>query len=439
MQISIDKYEKEIFSLKTEIQKLTGKMSESPKQPKSPIQLGKNLSVHSFNNLPLNKQQLVVSKVIKDNNLNLISPFKLLYNSTILNINDLLLYLMNLDISDDLQYFNIKTRDIKLPFENLKEIESPTNIIIILSDATEILYQQKKLKSSDFISCLKKFSQHVSIEVKLKSPLYEDIYKELVSISKNGMPNLRILITISGYRKTDCSFKNNKKINYININNVIEIGGNSFEGCSSLKQVTFSDDIIETIGASSFFNCASLKFLRIPSSVTSIGSYAFCRCSKLTDLTISASIKSIEMSTFEKCSSLSQVKIPDSVVSIGNRAFAECTLLSTIDIPFSVTSIGESAFTECSSLEKAIISDSVTSIGKYCFYKCKSLVSVKLSDSITSIEESTFEECDLLSDIKIPESVDSIGDKAFFKCYKLSNLAIKPSITFIGSNAFSLK
>lgn len=95
-----------------------------------------------------------------------------------------------------------------------------------------------------------------------------------------------------------------RKIEFINTNNIINIGSNAFESCSSLTSIN------------------------LPSSLKSIASYAF-----------------------RYCSSLTSINLPDSLTSIGDDAFRGCSLLTTINLPDSLTSIKGDAFRDCISLE----------------------------------------------------------------------------------------
>ena len=53
------------------------------------------------------------------------------------------------------------------------------------------------------------------------------------------------------------------------------ISGSTFDGCTKLEKVTFTNNVT-TIGAGAYFdNCVSLKEIYIPSSVTSVGFMAF--------------------------------------------------------------------------------------------------------------------------------------------------------------------
>ena len=75
--------------------------------------------------------------------------------------------------------------------------------------------------------------------------------------------------SIEGYAFADC-----KSLKEIEIPcNLISSG--TFDGCTKLEKVTFTNNVT-TVGAGAFFqNCISLKEIYIPSSVTSVGSIAF--------------------------------------------------------------------------------------------------------------------------------------------------------------------
>lgn len=59
------------------------------------------------------------------------------------------------------------------------------------------------------------------------------------------------------------------------------IGGETFNGCTSLTSVTIGDSVT-SIGDVAFGTCISLTNVTIPNSVTSIGHWAFAWCSSLT-------------------------------------------------------------------------------------------------------------------------------------------------------------
>ena len=180
--------------------------------------------------------------------------------------------------------------------------------------------------------------------------------------------------------------------------NLKEIGGYAFNGCTKLTNITIPKSVT-SIGNSAFSGCESLTSIEIPNGVTSIGSYAFYECRSLTSLEIPNGVTSIGSHTFSSCTSLTSIEIPDGVTSIESWAFTDCTSLTSIEIPSSVTRIGDTAFSGCESLTSIEIPNGVTSIGYQEFLSCKSLTSITIPDSVTSIGSRSFENCDALKTI----------------------------------------
>ncbi|MDL2228579.1 leucine-rich repeat protein, partial [Odoribacter sp. OttesenSCG-928-L07] len=285
-----------------------------------------------------------------------------------------------------------------------------------------------------------------------------------------------------------------KSLHYLEIgDNITQIGGYVFIGCSSLSSVTIPDlvtsigdyafsacsglssviipDLVTGIGSrafnnctgltsviignsvtnirDAFFGCSGLTSVIIPNSVTSIGSYAFSGCTGLTSVTIGNSVTSIENYTFNNCTGLNSVTIGNSVTSIGYDAFKNCTGLTAIDIA--------AANPNYSSLDGILynkdkttiimyprgktdisfaIPNSVTSIGISAFRYCSSLSSVTIPNSVTDIKGGAFYECTGLTEVTIPNSVTSIGYETFFGCSSLLSVTIPNSVTSIGGSAF---
>ena len=136
----------------------------------------------------------------------------------------------------------------------------------------------------------------------------------------------------------------------------------------------------------------------------------------LLDITLPLSI-SIDSSnyTFQDCSRLKFVTLPSSVTSIGYSTFFGCYSLTSISLPSSVTSIGNNAFTNCYSLTSISLPSSVTSIGHNAFSGGYSLTSISLPSSVTSIEYDAFSDCKSLSvvDCTSVTSIPTAGTNIF--------------------------
>ena len=155
-----------------------------------------------------------------------------------------------------------------------------------------------------------------------------------------------------------------------------------------------------TVGIADYaFNgCSQITDIVIPNSVKYLGD-SFEECTSLKNVTLSNSITKIEGRTFYFCTALETITIPDGVTTIGDGAFMDCSSLKTITLPEGLTTIGAEAFSKCYSLESIDMPDSVTFLGAWAFYNCIGLKNVKLSNGLKNIAEETFGCCPVLKTI----------------------------------------
>ena len=387
------------------------------------------ITIDGFNNITLESQQLIISEIMQD------SP-----NDPFLSkINNFLIYLLNFDrssnTSNGFNFVSIPTNTVEERLLSIKDGIRNLNRIHVLSNATELLYQNKSLNSQEFINLLNTF-QDISIELSYPSEYFEPVYDIVTSLKKRQLPKIKTTILISGIIQTDETFKNNQNINSVKIDFYVQqIGPRSFHKCSSLTSVNIPSSII-SIGEESFKECTSLADISIPSSVNSLCDSSFANCSSIRSITIPSSITSIGKQTFSDCASLIQIALPISVTKIPDSCFAGCSSLTQIIIPNSVTFIGCHAFSGCASLAQITIPYSVTYIGNSAFLNCTSLMQITIPSSIKSIEDSTFLGCTTLTQVTIPSSVSSIGEGAFLNCYLLIDIVIPCSVTIIKNRTF---
>lgn len=117
--------------------------------------------------------------------------------------------------------------------------------------------------------------------------------------------------------------------------------------CTSLYSVSLPPTTSGSIGTSCFQYCYSLKYVTIPSGVTSIGNSAFRYCYALSELHMPDTISSIDNFMADSCLSMKSIRFSNSLSVISTRAVFGDTSLNSITIPASVTSIQDSAFNSC--------------------------------------------------------------------------------------------
>lgn len=208
-----------------------------------------------------------------------------------------------------------------------------------------------------------------------------------------------------------------------------------FNGCSSLKKVTFEEGT-KKIPDYILAGCKDVTEIMIPESVTEIGIQAFYFCEKVECFNLGQNINSIDENAFGKCTSIEEIDLPQNLMTIGNYAFADCTALKSIVLPESVSSIGDYAFAVCTSLETATVPQKRKNIVVGMFMNCEKLRSINLPDGLEAIRERAFQNCSSLEEIIIPGKVTVIEQYAFQNCDALVSVKLSNSVTSLGSYCF---
>ena len=170
--------------------------------------------------------------------------------------------------------------------------------------------------------------------------------------------------------------------------------------------VYIGDNVI-SIGNNAFQNCTSLTSITIPSSVTSIDAFAFNNTPWWNTYSADTShhygnIIYINDVAYKATSSgITSCTFREGTVSISAYAFQNCTSLTSVTIPSGITSIGNATLAGCTSLTSVTIPSSVTSIGNSTFYKCTSLTSITIPSGVTSIDYNAFSDCTSLTSITV--------------------------------------
>ncbi len=183
-------------------------------------------------------------------------------------------------------------------------------------------------------------------------------------------------------------FKNCTKLEYILVPDALaRVIGNTFYGCSSLKEFDTSNTRLVSIGGAAFQNCTSLVSVSLPACFTSFdGQNIFYGCTSLKTVNgLDTVIKNIANANgaipnglFRNCSNLeTDIVLYEGITAIGEYAFIKCTKVKTFTnlvIPNTVITLARSSFNGCTQMQSVRLGASLTNNGTgFWFADCTSL------------------------------------------------------------------
>ena len=216
----------------------------------------------------------------------------------------------------------------------------------------------------------------------------------------------------------------------------------SFQGCSALQSVVFSDSV-KAVGSDAFC-CEKLESVKLSESLESLFNGAFLFCNSLKRIVFPKSLTKIGAEAFWGCEALKIVVLPDTPIDIEQNAFKECVSLKSIELPKSIARIGGNAFPKeikiTSHSERYVVKNGLfIDLKEQRLVQClKNKESVKIPKNIVTIDTGAFEECELLEKIELPETLTTIGSDAFSVCTGLKSITLPETVTSIGDGAFFL-
>ena len=221
------------------------------------------------------------------------------------------------------------------------------------------------------------------------------------------------------------AFQNSSITSIIIPEGVTSISYQAFQDCKSLTSITLPQSLTSILDQA-FKNCTSLVSITIPKNVTKAGIYGwFEGCTSLKTVTFENGATIIPQLALAN-SSITSIVIPEGVTSISYQAFQDCKSLTSITLPQSLTSILDQAFKNCTSLVSITIPKNVTKAGIYGWFEgCSSLTSVTIADGATTIPAYAFSSTPKINYIVIPSTIISIGSSAFANCMNLSTALFK--------------
>ena len=264
---------------------------------------------------------------------------------------------------------------------------------------------------------------------------------------------------------------------------VREIGPGAFVECPNITSITVSEGI-NTLAQSAISSCENLKYLYLPSSITTMGwRAAYPSLPSMTVYCASASQpggwsgewtdfatpvvfgvepgyihgniggneyyipKGGEEATLVRCFSPFETFVLPPTVTFNERAYAVTAMgkkafygknqITDITLPSSLVSIEEDAFANCSALTTLTMSSGVTSIGDRAFQGCAALTGIALPSTVTNLGSQAFSGCSQLTSVDLGENITSIGRLAFSGCSRLSSLFLPSSVLTVGDRLFS--
>ena len=266
--------------------------------------------------------------------------------------------------------------------------------------------------------------------------------------------------------------------------NVVSIGANAFNACTSVMGIDIQDaTALRTIGDSAFENCqnadGNLAFSSAirssEPSVERIGNRAFFGCASLTGhLYFPHGLKSLGAHAFEGCSKLNGTIVfpsnPD-FTAIPDHAFANCISMTGIStntgngtslvyadvyganakkpipngliLPTNITQIGANAFWNCNNFAGALnlqqqTGSAIASIGNSAFRGCSAFTSLVLpsTPTYTTVALECFMDCTGITSLTLPNNIVQISDSAFEGCIRIANVPKLDNVNIIGNGAF---
>ena len=165
---------------------------------------------------------------------------------------------------------------------------------------------------------------------------------------------------------------------------ITKIGNMAFCESKSLTNVTFSKGLVG-VEFSAFSNCTALKNADLSSTqVKLIDAFAFRGCKNLKEVTFSNTLVEIREKAFYECSALLEVDFPQSLIKIEGGAFAYCASLKRVAIPskLDLTSLDEATFHNVPSIEQVIFKEGREEIIGYALLQTDASVEIIVPEGV---------------------------------------------------------
>ncbi|MBR2245447.1 MAG: leucine-rich repeat protein [Bacilli bacterium] len=207
----------------------------------------------------------------------------------------------------------------------------------------------------------------------------------------------------------------NQTVVEVRLATIITINMYAFAQCSSLKRISLSNSLRNTVGYSFLYNHV-LETIILPSSISqgNSGDHIFM---------------------YNR--SLKNVVLPHGMNNIPEAYFRYCYALKEIILPLTVTNVNTYGFDNCYALEKAIFLGGTYVIGDYAFNNCSNLQNFDSTRIDGRVGSYAFAYNYGYNDDIILNNVISLGDYAFAYNMSVKKFKVNSNISSIGSYALA--
>lgn len=261
--------------------------------------------------------------------------------------------------------------------------------------------------------------------------------------------NLTDIITSRSYIAMfeRCEFLKTAVINDQGLNTTLY--AKMFKNCISLTDVTINDADIITFGESMFEGCSSLKNISwLPSTKPKEYGKRMFAASGLEEIRLQDNALSVSEEMFKDCRALKHIYIPDNITEYKASCFNNCgdfkgSILEDGDtderliVSSKIRKIGNNAFEMCGQLEKVVFPQvTMDSLGDYIFKDCIHLKEVQMPIKVNACGAYIFQGCISLQHIN-PVAIYNYGDSYFADLPNLEEIVIPNGVTKLDLNLFA--
>ena len=182
----------------------------------------------------------------------------------------------------------------------------------------------------------------------------------------------------------------------------------------------------------SAFKNTGVRRVFLPEGLREIGGNCFDECWELAEISFPSTLEAIGPAAFRRCGKLRSVILPEGVTAVENETFAFCTSLREALLPGGVTKIGESAFAGCRQLERMMLPDGISVIRREAFLGCSLLRELWLPRELRQVEARAFYGCKSLRSLEFFHALESVADDAFGGC-RLTDVVLPYSLKVLPS------